>query len=61
MADVILRERKVQDEVRAFRRGFLEMKYCLPTEEAVPLAARVLKSVFPREGLIERLAECLLK
>jgi glycine/serine hydroxymethyltransferase len=61
MADVILRERKVQDEVRALRRGFLEMKYCLPTEEAVPLAARVLKSVFPREGLVERLAECLLK
>ena len=33
----------------------------LPPEEAAPLAAKILKSVFPRPGLVDRLAENLLK
>jgi hypothetical protein len=37
------------------------MKFCLPAKEAVPLAARILRSVFPRAGLIESLAGELLK
>lgn len=61
LADVIIRNRNAKDEVARYRRGFLEMAYCLPPAEAVPLAARILKSAFPRPGLIEELAENLLK
>jgi len=61
LAEVVVRNKNVKDEVAKYRRGFLEMKYCLPAGEAVPLAARVLKSVFPRPGLIEALAENLTK
>jgi glycine/serine hydroxymethyltransferase len=61
MADVIIRNRSVRDEVREFRQGFLDMRYCLPAKEAVPLAARILKSIFPRPGLIDNLAGELTK
>jgi glycine/serine hydroxymethyltransferase len=61
IADVVIRNQKVRDEVRRQRQGYLEMKYCLPAKEAVPLAARILRSVFPRPGLIETLAEELAK
>jgi hypothetical protein len=37
------------------------MKYCLPARQAVPLAARVLRNVFPRPGFIESLAAELTK
>jgi glycine/serine hydroxymethyltransferase len=61
IADVVIRNQTVQDDVRKLRQGYLEMKFCLPAKEAVPLAARILKSVFPRPGLIESLAEELTK
>jgi len=61
IADVVIRNQKVRDEVRKLRQGYLEMKYCLPAKEAVPLAARILRSVFPLPGLIETLAEELAK
>ncbi len=61
LADVVVRNKNVKAEVARFRGGFLEMKYCLPPGEAVPLAAQVLKSVFPRPGLVDSLAESLLK
>jgi glycine/serine hydroxymethyltransferase len=61
MADVVIRNKTVRDEVRKLRQRFLEMKFCLPDKEAVPLAARILRSIFPRPGLIESLAEELIK
>jgi glycine/serine hydroxymethyltransferase len=61
MAEVVIRNRLVREEVRRLRQGFLEMKFCLPAKEAVPLAARILRSVFPRPGFIEGLAEALTK
>ena len=61
MAEVAIRNKTVQDEVRKLRQGYLEMKFCLPAKEAVPLAARILRSIFPRPGLIESLAEELTK
>jgi len=61
MADVVIRNRAVRDEVRKLRQRFLEMGYCLPAKEAVPLAARILKSILPRPGLIESLAGELTK
>jgi glycine/serine hydroxymethyltransferase len=61
LADVVIRNTSAKDQVAKYRRGFLEMKYCLPPAEAVPLAAKILKSVFPRPGLIDSLADNLLK
>jgi glycine/serine hydroxymethyltransferase len=60
VAEVIVGGKNIREEVRKLRQGFLEMKFCLPLEEAAPLAARILKSVWPRPGLVERLAEGLL-
>ncbi len=61
IADVIVRNQSVRDDIRELRRAFLEMKFCLPPEEAVPLAARILESAFPRPGFIARLAEKLIE
>jgi glycine/serine hydroxymethyltransferase len=46
VADVILNDRNVKAEVKAFRQNFLEMKYCLPTQESIPAAAEILQSIF---------------
>jgi glycine/serine hydroxymethyltransferase len=61
IAEVVIRDRNVRDEVRKLRQGYLEMRFCLPDKEAVPLAARILGSVFPKPGLIEGLAGELTK
>jgi len=61
MAEVVIRDKTVRDEVRKMRQDYLEMKFCLPAKEAVPLAARILRSVFPRPGFIESLADELAK
>ncbi len=45
IADVIVKDKHVKDEVEKKRSEFLEMKYCLPKEKAVPLASHIL-SVF---------------
>ena len=59
MADCIIRNKRVKDEVRAFRRNFLEMRYCLPEREAAGLAARILGSVFPQPGVVAALIDGL--
>jgi glycine/serine hydroxymethyltransferase len=53
VADVILNGKNVKDEVRAFRQNFLEMKFCLPIQEAMPLAAEIFQSIFPYPGFSE--------
>ncbi len=45
IADVIIRSKDVKEEVAKKKKDFLEMKYCLPKEEAVPLALSIL-SIF---------------
>ncbi len=47
MADVIIRGRKVKDEISRCRRKFLTMKFCLPPDQALPLAARIAASAVP--------------
>ncbi len=50
VADVILNGRTVKEEVTAFRQNFLEMKFCLPAKEAIPVAAEIFRSIFPYPG-----------
>jgi len=61
LAECVVRGKAVKDEVRRFRGNFLEMRYCLPASEAVPLAARIFGSAFPGSGLTSRFAEELHK
>jgi glycine/serine hydroxymethyltransferase len=61
MADCIIRDRPVKDEVAAYRREFLEMRYCLPMAQAVPLAARIFAAAVPEPGFAARFAENLAR
>jgi len=47
IAEVVLENKDIKDKVREYREQFLEMKYCLPSDQAVPLAARIFGSIFP--------------
>jgi glycine/serine hydroxymethyltransferase len=47
MADVIIHNKTVKEDVAKYRQDFCEMKYCLPPEQAGEMAARIIESVFP--------------
>jgi glycine/serine hydroxymethyltransferase len=61
ISDLIVNGRAVKEEVRKYRQNFKEMKYCMPFDRAVPLAAKVMKSIFPYPGFAETFAENLQK
>lgn len=61
IADVVVRGLDVKEKVAAYRRNFLNMKYCLPEAEAVALAARVFRAVIPDAAYAAKFAENLLK
>jgi len=54
-----LKGEKIAGEVREFRSRFTTMRYCLPYEKAVPLAAGILDSAMPRAGFTGALREAL--
>jgi glycine/serine hydroxymethyltransferase len=51
--DVVVEDRNVKDKVKAYRQQFLEMEYCLPSEQVVPLAAKILASVSPNPQFVD--------
>jgi glycine/serine hydroxymethyltransferase len=51
VADAVIRNQPVKDEVRKTREGFLEMRYCLPVQDALPAAAKVFASIFGEVGV----------
>ena len=61
LADVVIRNIKVKDAVKAYRRNFLEMGYCLPAKEAIPLAARVFATAIPDPDFAVQFVENLRK
>jgi hypothetical protein len=61
IADVVIKNKNVQEEAKKFRGNFLEMKFCLPPKEAVPLASKILKSVCAYPGFVDMLLENLEK
>jgi glycine/serine hydroxymethyltransferase len=61
LADVVIRNKKVKDAVKKYRQNFLEMGYCLPAKDAIPLAARIISTVFPHPDFAARFAENLEK
>jgi glycine/serine hydroxymethyltransferase len=61
IAEVILKNKNVKDEVKKFRNDFLEMKYCLSAQEAIPLASEIFQSIFPYPGFAETFVKSLEK
>lgn len=61
IADVVIRNKDVADEVTAYRQKFLEMKYCLSADDSAELGASVLESVFPTSSYAARFAENMRK
>ncbi len=59
MADVVVNGKDVRAEVMKYRRGFLEMQYCLPPAEACEIGAGILESVFPTAEYARAFAERL--
>jgi len=49
----------VKDKVKGLRQRFLAMQYCLPTEQSLSLAARVLSSILPADGYLNKFADNL--
>ena len=60
VADVVVRNKNVAAEAARERARFLEMQYCLPAAEALPLAAQILASMLPGDGYAGRFAEALV-
>lgn len=61
IADVIVRNKKVKEEAKKFRENFLQMKYCLSPKEALPIAAKIIKSIFPYPDFTDLFIESLEK
>jgi glycine/serine hydroxymethyltransferase len=61
VAEVVIRNKKVKDEVKRYRQNFLTMQYCLPEKKALELAGRLLLSILPSPELGLLLAENMAK
>ncbi len=61
VADVITKNSQVKNKIGEFRQQFLKMKYCLETEQTVPIIAQILSSTFPNRRFFEQLASNLEK
>jgi len=59
IAEVVAKGRDVKEEVRKFRQNFLQMKFCLSPQEAVPLASKLIKSIFPYSDFADLFIENL--
>jgi glycine/serine hydroxymethyltransferase len=61
IAAVVVQSKEVQEDVKSYRQKFLEMKYCLPTQQAVPHATKILASISPNPVFTEMFVQNLEK
>jgi glycine/serine hydroxymethyltransferase len=59
LADCVKLNKPVRNEVRKLREKFLVMHYCLPPEQCIPLAAKVLTSILPGDSYLNKFADNL--
>ena len=59
VADCIISNKPVKDNVKKLRGNFLAMHYCLPPEKSIGLAARVLSSILPGDAYLNKFADNL--
>ncbi len=53
ISDVVVKNQSVKEGVKAYRKKFLEMKYCLSSEQAIPIAAKILTSISPNSNFVD--------
>jgi glycine/serine hydroxymethyltransferase len=61
IAESILNSKNVKDEAKKLRNNFLEMKYCLSAQEAIPFASEIFRSIFPYPAFAEAFLKSLEK
>jgi glycine/serine hydroxymethyltransferase len=61
MAQVIMNDRDVANQVSAYRAKFPQMHYALPVDESLKLAARIVVSALPSSEYATQFAENLMK
>jgi glycine/serine hydroxymethyltransferase len=61
IADVVVKNKNVKEEVKNFRKKFLEMKYCLPTQQTIPHATKIIASISPNPVFTELFVQNLEK
>jgi len=59
ITDCLTKNAVVKDKAKELRSNFLEMKYCLPVEEAAVFAAKILGSIFPKEEFFAKFVDNL--
>ncbi len=59
IADVLVKDLDVKDKVKDYRQKFLEMKYCLSSDQAVPLAAKILSSISANPRFVDMFLKSL--
>lgn len=59
IAEVVVKNENVGASVKDYRQQFLEMKYCLSSEQAIPIAARILTSIFSNPNFAEKFLKSL--
>jgi glycine/serine hydroxymethyltransferase len=59
LSECVISNTPVKDKVTDLRRRFLTMQYCLPEKQSLSLAARVLSSILPADGYLNKFADNL--
>jgi len=59
LSECVISNRAVKDKVKKLRQGFLTMQYCLPAEQSLSLAAKVLSSILPADDYLAKFADNL--
>jgi hypothetical protein len=55
----VVKNQSVKEGVKAYRKKFLEMKYCLSSEQAIPVAAKILTSISPNPNFVDMFLKSL--
>jgi glycine/serine hydroxymethyltransferase len=61
VAECVIRNKSVKQQVSDYRQKFTTMHYCLPAAQAAELAARMFNSMFPNSDYAKMFAENLSK
>jgi len=59
MADIIIHNKKVGDDVAEYRKKFQQMHYCLGLEETLRIAPAILESLFPSHDYFQGMVVAL--
>jgi len=59
LSECVISNTPVKNKVKQLRQRFLTMQYCLPEKQSLSLAARVLSSILPGDGYLNKFADNL--